>query len=466
MLRFGENSSVFKKSFRTVFVSLLALLCAIWFRPILEGIPTPRLKSVELHSLNGTLQPENTCQIINEPSRQEMKFCEDVVYWPIAQSAIVSCDPGRPEWNTVIGPLKNPNPRGRLFAYHLNNLSTPANEIPSSDHRIYSLDLDGFPSTQDFHPLGLEIDDSNDHLSRLFVVNHRRDRSVIEIFELKLSQINPGVLPILSIKWRRTLAHDLIWTPNSITVSGPNSLLVSNDHYFNRRISPFFHILETFLHIPGGNVVQVEFEDEVNTVLKDDSALTKEKKFKPGEWNGVKVYKVVDKISFANGLVLTPDGSTLVVASSMTRSLLYYHRLPPTPSVQQLRFSYVGSRLLTFGPDNISLFGPRQLVVAGHPHGLTLLKFKSDLANAKPAGSAVAVISHSIQGPTAGSLSPHQAQVQEIFQDNGEFFASSATALLISTPTSNQPKLKESISPVTLISSGLYHVGLLNCKLL
>lgn len=440
---------------RNLGLSFSALLVSLWFRPILQRLPAPELPRIQLRSLNGTDQASNSCKVVHHPSNN-LKYCEDILHWKDAHVAIVSCDAGRPNWNTVMGPLRNPEPRGKLFVYRTDNTLPNIDQGPHD--QTHELELAGFPRREDFHPLGLELFSTHKHTGRLFVVNHRRDRGVIEVFKLRAqpSDIkNPNFLRI-SLEWERTLVHDLISTPNSIVALSPNSLLVTNDHYFNRRSHPFLHSFETALALRGGNVIEVRFSSEsaervTDSTDQDDSPV-----------QDVEAWKTIEGIPFANGLTLNPSGATLVVACSITHTLWYYHRLKPIESNQRVAFTPVGSRPLNFAPDNIHFDGAKRLIAAGHPHGLSLLKASMDPENSKPAGSSVAAILHQAE---TEALNPHQTEVRETFVDDGDFFASSTSAILIPQPTRLNNSLDADQVVNKLVVSGLYQTGLLECEL-
>ncbi|WAQ89037.1 hypothetical protein PtA15_10A460 [Puccinia triticina] len=485
---------------RNLLVPFVALLAALWLRPILQRLPAPELAKLQLTSLNGTLHSNETCKIIHHPAGS-LKYCEDLLHWKEAGVAIASCDQGRPEWNTVLGPLKNPDPRGRLFVYHLPE-NEPRAPIKQPQPWVYELELTGFPAGKDFHPLGLELHQLTENSARLFLVNHRRDRSVIEVFKLEFnspagSSSEDSKSQKLSLTWERTLAHALISTPNAIVALDSNSFLVTNDHYINRRAHPALHVLETWLALRGGSVVEVRFGDQPKenlnktevidaaalnktevidaaalnktevidaaplnkTEVIDAAALNKTEVIDVTEWENVEAWKTIDGIPFANGLALNPSRSTLVVACSITQTLWYYHQLKPIGSNQRLAFNPIGSRKLSFAPDNIHFDSPHRLIAAGHPHGLSLLKFSWHLEKGKPAGSSVAVVLHS---DPDGPLNPHRTQVHNILVDDGEFFASSTSAIIIPQST----RLNKTDHPENkLIVTGLYQTGLLECDL-
>ncbi|KAG0149833.1 hypothetical protein CROQUDRAFT_668950 [Cronartium quercuum f. sp. fusiforme G11] len=400
-------------------LSFVALLVGLWLRSSskrsLSDGPTWKsfLATASCGVFNHTL----------EPDKESLKYCEDIVHWESASLVIASCDPGRRDWNTVMGPLRNPNPRGKLYIYHLDRPQpTTTTTTTSSLPNLYTSTLRHFPANQDFHPLGLELFVHHSQAARLFVVNHRRDRSVVEVFELSV----PDGQTKLDLTWSRTLTHPLLNTPNSIVALSPTSLLITNDHLINRRtgwpLGALLHTLETLTRFPGGNVISLDFDDN------------------NGEEKGA---VEIRWLAFANGIVLTRDRTTLVIASSITRQIFFYHVKPV--SGNRLTFEYASARKLSFGPDNLSLDQEDELVVAGHPSAPKLFLWVYDEKHFAPAGSAIAHLDLK-QGKEAG--------VRMVFEDTGDFFASSSTGLMLKEQGGRRRRL---------IASGLYHTGLLEC---
>jgi hypothetical protein len=93
-------------SFRQL-VPFLGVLVALWLRPILMRLPAPDLPKLQLRSLSGNPNANDSCKIVHHPDGA-LKYCEDLVHWKEAGVAIASCDPGRPEWNTVLVSLVLP----------------------------------------------------------------------------------------------------------------------------------------------------------------------------------------------------------------------------------------------------------------------------------------------------------------------------------------------------------------------
>ena len=64
-----------------------------------------------------------TVRDFSHKQEESLSFCEDQTFWElhdatgnvVERPVIVSCDPGRKAWNTVMGPLRDPNPLGALW---------------------------------------------------------------------------------------------------------------------------------------------------------------------------------------------------------------------------------------------------------------------------------------------------------------------------------------------------------------
>ncbi|KAA1071426.1 hypothetical protein PGT21_006870 [Puccinia graminis f. sp. tritici] len=89
-------------------------------------------------------------------------------------------------------------------------------------------------------------------------------------------------------------------------------------------------------------------------------------------------------------------------------------------------------------------------------------------SNAKPAGSSVAVVLH-LSDPNE-PLNPHRTQVHNVLFDDGQFFASLTSAIIIPKSELNlqSDSLIDSDHPNPenkLIVTRLYQTGLLECNL-
>ncbi|GAA5912938.1 hypothetical protein JCM8208_002408 [Rhodotorula glutinis] len=241
----------------------------------------------------------------------------------------------------------------------------------------------------EFHPLGLAlvppVDGDDDSGVRLFVVNHGAAQSTVEVFSLSSTTSSPPHRLAHRATHLLTVSHpSLSLAPNSIAPLSRTSFFVSHDHRHTSRsrslVGRLANWLETVCALPYGRVDDVWF----------------------GELDGagagragaeVCTTTVVEGVSFANGLALSPEQDTLVVASTTRREVLFYNVRPsssssssshadasPTLTLRRtvsLPMLVDNLSLLPSSPNSTSL----TLLAAGHPsypallsaaHGLNL----------------------------------------------------------------------------------------------
>ncbi|KZS92653.1 calcium-dependent phosphotriesterase [Sistotremastrum niveocremeum HHB9708] len=378
--------------------------------------------------------PENyssfgSCAIVKENADAPvpLKYCEDAVFWQPDSGSnkqlIMSCDPNRKEWNTVMGPLKNPNSRGALWLY-----------TPGSPGSAEPIKIKGYPPNADFHPLGIDVlTPSGSDVTYLYAVNHGRDISTIEVFTLSHDKS-----PIAT--YQKTLRSLLFRSPNSITLTSANSFYLTHDHFFTRRLPP-----------PMGMVMPM-----VETMLTLPLAWLQHVRVKPD--GKLSISLAAAGLAFANGASLSPDGTELAVASSSYQVLYMYER---NPSTNKLRYKYKIE--IPYSPDNVSYDDEGGIVVAGHPH----LKSLSNVAYRKASHSpswVVEIRPHQSNGTIYGALDdsktpfpmasrmsqPETHIVRTLYQSDGSAFSSTSTGLIDSTTG-------------TMYVTGLYEHGLLVC---
>ncbi|KAH8702158.1 putative paraoxonase [Talaromyces proteolyticus] len=247
--------------------------------------------------------------------KDRVGFSEDVVLDHEYGFAIISTDPGRVFWNTLWGQSQNPRPKGRLLLYDY-----------AGSGGLQELKLVGFPSRFDLRPLGLNFfraDGSN--WTRLFVVNYGGGRGTVEIMDIDYEHAQATYVTTISDE-----SHTLR-SPNSVSPVSYTSFYVTNDHYLIRRKHPVLSFTETILGLPLGWVTFVDFTFQV----KPTCAIA------------------AGGIPFANGIIVTPTGKEVLVASSSTDFVRIYERDPETNSLSG-DFNKV---YLTFHPDNLSFDG-------------------------------------------------------------------------------------------------------------
>lgn len=259
----------------------------------------------------GTLQlvtaDPSTLQNVTVFKEQEVKYkdilknCEDVIILEEQGVAILSCDPQRDAWNTVMGTFIDPSPSGALFQWFYAE--------PDSFPQPLAIENFGTRALSDFHPLGIDYHAAS---STLFVVNHASAGPTVELFDY--TPWNGFGRAVAT--HRVTVQHDGLWTPNSLHALNASSFLATNDHFFRVRDRFVAQKLETYAALPGGNVVQVTLP----AALPPADAETGEIALAAAD---VSVRTVANGIPFANGIALL-NASTLAVASTGARSVRLY----------------------------------------------------------------------------------------------------------------------------------------------
>lgn len=302
-----------------------------------------------------------------------------------------------------MGPLRNPEPHGALWLYTSDTQRTPQR-----------ITFAGYPDGHDFHPLGLQVWPSHGgRESNLYVINHARQRTFIEHFVLDPAQ--PTVARHI-----RTIASPYFLSPNSLALTSPHSFFLTNDHLFTRRIPVLGHVLpiiESILSLPFGYVLHVTLSPDTQPTI-------------------LNVSLPIPFVPFANGIALSPDGSTLALASSSIAQVRLYDRTPATNTLTRRAHTIN----LPFAADNLHYSDDGTLFVAGHPHFPSLIQLADNKTDVAPSW-AVAIPPLSSEGfvppaeydldaPTSLSgLVPGTPGMMTVFQSDGQGFSSAATAL-------------------------------------
>lgn len=320
---------------------------------------------------------------------QALDYCEDVKIVESLGLVFFSCDPSRVHWNTYMGPLEDPTPRGALWLAEYKARGAPA-----------LLALDAWPDAYDFHPVGLHVLKTSSTSVRLFVVNQRGIANTVEVIDVRRDGAQ------WTAHYVRTVAHPLgTHTADSVLPLGPRELLVTNTHTVALRPPPRAQYLETLRlrwgswiaesaysvlakpavapwaqwldHLLGlGWIARVTFDDTVTMPSKNQLEA----------WQaGVDARVVIDGIGFANGVSAAPGLEAFVVASSTAPGVYVF----PVAAVHDGVVDWDAKALFQervfvptpFLADNVEVVPPRpghvaakhdplrgaSILVAGHP---------------------------------------------------------------------------------------------------
>jgi arylesterase / paraoxonase len=251
--------------------------------------------------------------------------------------------------------------RGGIYRYSLTD--------SGSRPKLVTPDID-----DPFHPLGLALLEA-DGRRLLYVANRQtKHRATVEFFEdlggQRLSYLRP-------FSDREGRLH----SPNDIAAVSEDQFYVTNSH---GHASGLAHTWETVANRPG------------SYLLYHDAS-------------GFRV--VAHRLSFANGVALSPDGSTLLVAETRGHRLRVFRRKPDGGLLD------LHSIPLGFAPDNLTFDEEGSLWVAGHP---SMAKFVAHALHLKK--RAPSIIAH-IRRPT--SVAP---PVETVWTDDGHLLSASSTA--------------------------------------
>jgi arylesterase/paraoxonase len=295
------------------------------------------------------LQPHSAGTCVKIPG---VIGAEDITVHPETGLAFISCDDRRATFRG------KPTP-GAIFAYDLNSENPELIEL-----------TDDFE--QEFHPHGISLFVGENGGESLFVVNHRKDGDFVEIFDMQDN----------SLIYRESIQGELMRSPNDVVAVGPRSFYVTNDH---GGVSKFARTLEDYLRLAKSNVVY---------------------------YNGGEFKVVAEKISYANGINMSRDGTTVYVASTTAGKVNVYDRDVSSGELELRNDIELGT-----GVDNIELDTAGNLWVAAHPKLLTFVKYTKDPKKLSP--SQILKIT-----PKADN----NYKVEEIYLNEGEEISGSSVA--------------------------------------
>lgn len=224
--------------------------------------------------------------------------------------------------------------QGGIFAFDVNWTGHP---------RALETDFQGA-----FHPHGLSfyrpepVEGQPAAKARLFVVNHpTADESTVEIFELDEGP---------RLRHVETMSGPEMVSANDVAATGPTEFYFTNDA--GTRPHDAMRVAETYLRIPWANVVY---------------------------FNGRAFSEVVGGLRYANGIILSRDGTRVYVAESTGRALHVFDREPETGTlVPRARLVLPGAL------DNIAEAEDGALWIAAHPRMLAFVAHAKDPAELSP----------------------------------------------------------------------------------
>lgn len=195
---------------------------------------------------------------------------------------------------------------------------------------IYALSLDGSdavrrvsPDMENFLPHGISLWRGGNGQKRLFVVNHpTTGEELIEIFDVT----NTGDLVHLE-----SVSFAALRSPNDVLGVGPRRFYATNDKRFK---SGLMSTLEAYLALPLTDAVY---------------------------YDGETGRSVAGGLTYANGVNMSADGSSVYIAELLKRRIGVFERNEETGALKRIRNLGVDT-----APDNIEVSRDGALWVAGH----------------------------------------------------------------------------------------------------
>lgn len=225
--------------------------------------------------------------------------------------------------------------RGDVYAMRLDDPS--ADLIPMTG---------GFPA--DFRPHGISLWRAPDGSGkRLFVVNHPANKPVSEIaiFSIREASGQPPRLDFVE-----AITHTLIREPNDVLAVGERAFYATNDHR-----NPPGSSARTFEDFLRWNRTDAVYHDGVETRV------------------------AADRLTYANGIAMSPDGAEVYIAETTDGTVRIYSRDRASGDLTLTRDVWIGT-----GPDNIDVHPDGSVWVTAHPKLFDFLSHSRDASALSP----------------------------------------------------------------------------------
>lgn len=385
--------------------------------------------------------PSSGAGAVKRIGNDTLPFCEDVLVFPGANVAIFSSDPDRDVYNPFANegdPTKAQN--GRLMAYPLS--------CSRGKEGAYEIQVKNWPTDRALHPLGIGLSRDPDH-PILAVANVTASFSAVEVLRLT---VDDGVV---GAEFCHSLAHPQLHTPNAVVALNADCVLVTNSFAYSAQTNKTLNALETFLAIPGGNIL---------ILIKSDS-------------EDADCRVVGSGIALANGLALSDDGSVLAAVGCVTANIHVYDLSPPlqaAPSdfaIALATCTYRETIPAGFMVDNLRFVSTSKdehlFLACGHPSGLDFAACAKTRGKGPLSGTRVV----SVRIPTAVPVVERigawwnalftriDGRVKTVFEDSGEVLGTGSTACVVPAQGEGEKKSEEEgegVGKADLLVTGLF----------
>ncbi|XP_066483150.1 serum paraoxonase/arylesterase 2-like isoform X2 [Tiliqua scincoides] len=268
-----------------------------------------------------------------------------------------------------------PDKSGEILLMDLNENNPRATEVKISS---------GF-NLVSFNPHGISTFIDKDDTVYLFVVNHPKGKSTVELFQF--------VEKDRSLVHLKTFRHELLQSVNDILALSPDTFYATNDKYFTE---PTLALLEMFLGLPWTNVVY----------------------YSPKE-----VKEVAKGFYIANGINISPNGQYVYVADFQGHNIHVFekHANSSLTPVKVLQLDtlvdnifvdpYTGDLWVGCSPNGLKLF----LYDPENPPGSEVLRIQ-DIHSEKPTVTQVYADDGSeLQGSSVAAVHANKLLIGTVF---------------------------------------------------
>ncbi|KAG0350477.1 hypothetical protein BG005_010009 [Podila minutissima] len=257
----ASSSRVTQKSIIKGTMAVLALTAALSYSFVKDAV-------TDLGLLLPPIQPLNTAGCVAVPG---LEACEDVHIHHKSGLAFTACGDSelRKSWFPPMAKLNaSADPLAFQDKFIIYNLESGTYK---------SVEIKNLPAGTDraFH--GIDFFEKSPSELVIFLINHRRGGSVVEVLEYKVGDD--------FITHKETVKHELILTPNDIVALGPRSFYVSNDHMYAKGV---MREIEVNLRRAWANVIYHSPEE---------------------------TFVAFPGVASANGMTATPDRSTVYLSA-------------------------------------------------------------------------------------------------------------------------------------------------------
>ena len=225
--------------------------------------------------------------------------------------------------------LRDKAEEGNIYSYTIGTNATTASILPRK----------GEPDDIKFHPHGIFLSRNNENLPLLYVVSHieKENRHPVLIYKVYED----------SLVYLRKVENAAIYSPNSVTAMRDGGIYVTNDlGKRGRRI-------EAVLKQKKGSIVYCNAAGECK--------------------------EVAGKLSYANGLLISPDEKKLFVSTTSQNYVFSYDvGAAGVLSNRETVMKIPGGDNLRWGPE------PNQLIVAAHHNFLAFAKHAGNPSKKSP----------------------------------------------------------------------------------